>query len=125
MPEEATMVTEAEFHKGLSDIKQDIREIMTLLNERRDSVKDAQKNIGEAFDAIKKLQAQNTDTLNEIRRLAERLPYQDQRIGVLENAVGELRMSMQTLKETMIKYSLAATAFVSLALALAVRFWTR
>jgi predicted nucleic acid-binding Zn-ribbon protein len=111
----AQTITALDFHKELSTIQQDIREIKTLLSERHEATRENAKNIGEAFDEIKSLREQNQQTLNEIRRLAERQTAQDaktsgyeQRIVAQDAVISELRKKVHDMEWTIQKWTIYA-----------------
>jgi chromosome segregation ATPase len=82
----------------ITQIKLDIREIMTLLRERAKSISDNAKNIGQAFTEIKAVAADLRRNDEETRRVVEREEAfegrMDEKLGLLADQIERLRATL-------------------------------
>jgi chromosome segregation ATPase len=83
----------------LTQIQVDIGVIKTTLSERKDSVDKNAKNIGEAFDAIKNVQASQTAILHEIRALAEKVNIHETRLAAQEENVRKNEITLGQVRD--------------------------
>ncbi|MDR1037346.1 MAG: hypothetical protein LBT40_12505 [Deltaproteobacteria bacterium] len=93
----------------MSKMHHDIGVLTAVFAERKDTIDKNARNIGEAFTSIREGQAAQTAMLHEIRSLAERVNLQETRLVTQEGVIMELKQTVNSMRETVIKSSLVCT----------------
>jgi chromosome segregation ATPase len=100
---------ENKIQEDLVEIKIQLKEISTLLTERKETIQKHTHDIGDAFRDIRELRADLTKNNENTHRVSDHQDLLEGRLTTLEKAVAVLTQTVHDHEKTLIKVSLIST----------------